>query len=67
VEFLTINEVARMLQLSRRTVYGYVKKHGLPVIKLAGGALRVPAEEFKEWLSRQREEGMDSAKKARPR
>jgi excisionase family DNA binding protein len=48
---LTIPQVCALLCLGRSKVYDLIRQEGLPSTKF-GTALRVPAEELKEWLKR---------------
>lgn len=47
--FLTIPQVAAMLNLGHSKVYDLIRNEGLPTTKF-GTAVRVPAEELKAWL-----------------
>ena len=47
---LTIAETARMLGLSRATVYSLTRSGDLPSIKI-GRAVRVPINALNEWLA----------------
>ncbi len=49
--FLTIPQVAAMLNLGHSKVYDLIRHEGLPTTKF-GTAVRVPAEELKAWLKR---------------
>lgn len=40
IELLTINEASKLLKVSRRTLYNYIKSGKLPCIKLSNRALR---------------------------
>ncbi len=46
---LTIPQVAAMLGLGRSKVYDLIREEGLPTAKF-GTAIRVPAEELKQWV-----------------
>ena len=48
---LTIPQVAAMLGLGRSKVYELIRDEGLPTARF-GTAIRVPAEELKEWVKR---------------
>ena len=48
VKFLTIEDVADMLQVTRTTIYN-LKKNGLPFIKL-GKNIRFNQEEVVDWV-----------------
>lgn len=47
--FLTIPQVAAMLNLGHSKVYNLIRNEGLPTTKF-GTAVRVPAEELKAWI-----------------
>ena len=49
--FLTIPQVAAMLNLGHSKVYDLIRNEGLPTTKF-GAAVRVPAEELKAWVKR---------------
>ena len=56
-KYLTPEQVAKMLQVSVRSVYRLTKKYpAMPRLNLGGGALRFPPERLSRWL-RQQEEG----------
>jgi len=48
---LTIPQVAAMLGLGRSKVYDLIREEGLPTARF-GTAVRVPAEELKQWVKR---------------
>ena len=48
IKFLTVEDVAEMLQVTRTTIYN-LKKKGLPFIKL-GKNIRVDEDQFVEWV-----------------
>jgi excisionase family DNA binding protein len=47
--FFTIPQVAAMLGLGRSKIYDLIREEGLPTAKF-GTAVRVPAEELKQWV-----------------
>ena len=49
-EFLTVKEVAEMLNLSERTIRDYMKKRIIPYVKLPGGSIRFPKDEIDKWV-----------------
>ena len=56
IRFLTIEQVAEMLQVTRTTIYN-LKKKGLPFIKL-GKNIRFDEDEVVKWIrSNQQQEG----------
>ncbi len=48
-KFLTVRELARLLELSRRTVYRRVWAYAIPFAKI-GTCLRFDPAEIAEWL-----------------
>ena len=48
---LTIPQVSAMLGLGRSKIYDLIREEGLPTARF-GTAIRVPAEELKEWVRR---------------
>lgn len=48
---LTIPQVSALLGLGRSKVYDLIRDEGLPTTKF-GTAVRVPAEELKQWVKR---------------
>ena len=52
VEFLTVDDVFRILKLTRRTVYRYINRpaNPLPVVYIGNNVLRIPLDKFKEWI-----------------
>ena len=53
---LNIHQVAKMLGLSRTTVYKLIDVEGLPVVRF-GRAVRVSSISLQQWLDR-REQGL---------
>jgi len=51
IKFLTIEDIAEMLQVTRTTIYN-LKKRGLPFIKL-GKNVRFDKDEVVEWVRSQ--------------
>lgn len=48
---LSLPEVAELLGMGERTVYQYIKAHGLPTVQLPGGGQRrVLRRELLEWI-----------------
>ncbi|HLZ62777.1 MAG TPA: helix-turn-helix domain-containing protein [Ktedonosporobacter sp.] len=49
--FLTIPEVAMLLNVGRTTVYGLIQREGLPSVDLGGrGKIRVRRSSLERWL-----------------
>lgn len=53
---VSMSEAARLLNVSRPTVYRLAKMQGFPVVRL-GGCVRVPVDSLREWVKRQGREG----------
>ena len=53
MKFLTVEDVAEMLQVTRTTIYN-LKKQGLPFIKL-GKNIRFDQEDVVEWVRSNRQ------------
>jgi excisionase family DNA binding protein len=49
LKFLTLKEAARMLQISKRTVFRMVHRKIVPAIKV-GGQWRIRESQFKKWI-----------------
>lgn len=49
-DYLTIDEVSRLLRVKSRTVQNYIRKGLIPAIKLNNKTLRVPKWELLERL-----------------
>jgi len=49
LKFLTLKEAARMLQISKRTVFRMVHQKTIPAIKV-GGQWRIRESQFKKWI-----------------
>lgn len=49
LEFLTLKEAARMLQISKRTVFRMIHQKKVPAIKV-GGQWRIRESQFKKWI-----------------
>jgi excisionase family DNA binding protein len=50
--FLTVAQVAEMLEVSPRTVLRWVERGDLPAVRLPGGRLRVSARDLEAALER---------------
>ena len=48
---ITVDDVAKMLNIKRLTVYGLVFKKQIPCVKLSGRALRFKESEISDWLN----------------
>ena len=49
-EFLTVKQVAKLLNLRERAIRYYMEKRLIPYIKLPGGSVRFSREDVQEWL-----------------
>lgn len=47
-EFLTVPEVAEEMRVHPSTVYGWVARGVVPVVRVGRGTIRVPAEALRE-------------------
>ena len=52
VEFLTAKDLEAMLQIDRKTIYGYVSAGTIPYIKIQSN-VRFKRDEIKDWIERQ--------------
>jgi excisionase family DNA binding protein len=51
--YLTIEEVAEMLQVSLKTIRNWIKTKELPVIKIGSQIMRFDPEAVDEWFKEQ--------------
>lgn len=51
MEFFTIDETAKILKVSRRTIYDWIKKGKLEAVK-AGTLWRIPSDSINKFLGR---------------
>ena len=58
IKFLTIEDVAEMLQVTRTTIYN-LKKKGLPFIKL-GKNIRFDQNDIIEWINSNKQQVLDN-------
>ncbi len=49
-QLLTIAQVAQLLCVHRTTVYDFIKKDGLPVLKLGTRSTRVDSIKLRQWI-----------------
>ena len=52
-EYISITEAAKMLHVSRETVYDWIRKGKVKPIKLPSGRLRIPKDELVRPLNQQ--------------
>ena len=50
VEYLTIEEVSKLLRVNKRTIHNYIKRGEIPAIRLSSKTLRIPRKELFESL-----------------
>jgi len=62
LEWLTVDEVAKELKVSRKQVYGWIHKDQLPAIRLGGGAFRIERSDLNNWLTARHASAVASAK-----
>ena len=53
-QFMTLNEVAQRLRVSRRTVNRWIETKNLPAIYFTDRTPRVPYEQFELWVESQK-------------
>lgn len=49
LKFITLEEAARMLQISKRTVFRMVHRRTIPALRV-GGQWRIRESEFRKWI-----------------
>jgi excisionase family DNA binding protein len=49
-EFLTAQDVARLLKVSSKTIYRFAWSGGLPAVRISRKCLRFRRAELEEWL-----------------
>ena len=50
-QFLTINDLVRMFNLSRSSIYRQIKAGALEIVKI-GRSTRIPAKAARDWAER---------------
>ena len=45
-------EAARMLDISRPTLYAWMNRQDFPVVRI-GGCVRIPVDDLREWVKAQ--------------
>lgn len=53
-KWLTVADVAELLQFSRKRVYRMIQHDELPVYQFPGGDYRIRSEEFEGWVEKRR-------------
>jgi excisionase family DNA binding protein len=51
-EWMTVADVAEMLQFSRNRIYGMIQRDELPVYEFPGGDYRIRRKEFEAWVEK---------------
>ena len=61
------SEAARMLDVSRPTLYQWMNRQDFPVVRI-GGCVRIPVDDLREWVKAQKEvrEGAASEQRKTP-
>ena len=49
LKFLTLEEAARLLQISKRTIFRLVHRKTIPALKV-GGQWRIRESQFRNWI-----------------
>lgn len=49
--FFTLDEVAEILRVSKRTIHRMIQQRKMPAFKV-GGQWRIPETRFREWIER---------------
>lgn len=62
-EMLTPAEAAKLLKVTERTLYNWLRKGALPALKI-GGTWRINASALSELVTKQTRERADQARKA---
>ena len=63
-ELLTTDEVAQVLRIPRKQVYGLIRDEGLPALKLSAGRFRIPRADLDMWLAARRAMPVESPKRS---
>ena len=65
IQFLTIDEVAKQLKVSKPTVLSWLKskKHPLPYFNFGKRQIRIHSEDFEEWIINHRNRVQERADK----
>lgn len=51
-DLLTIKQAAKKLNISERTLYGWIDKQYISFVKLPGGGLRIKEENLERWIKK---------------
>lgn len=55
-EYLTMRDVAKLLKVSERTVYSFIKRDGLPFVRL-GSSVRFDPQDLPKWIESRKVRG----------
>ncbi len=53
-EWLTVADVAEMLQFSRKLIYRMIQQDDLPAYQFPGGDYRIRRDDFETWVKKRR-------------
>jgi excisionase family DNA binding protein len=51
-DLLTVKEIVEYCRVNKFTVYNWIKKEGLPIVRL-GRIIRIRRTDFDEWIKKQ--------------
>ncbi len=63
-KLLTVKDVCKIFNIERATLYSWISKKRIPVVKISGRMVRFKMSEIERWLSQksQNEEGRKAEK-----
>lgn len=64
---LTVEDVARIMQIHPGSVYRFVYQGKLPIIKIGPGTVRIHPATFEEWLLKRQQTHTKVPRKTKPR
>jgi excisionase family DNA binding protein len=50
-ELITVPEMAARLRISRVRAYTFIEEAGIPHVRLSSRRIRIPREQFEDWLA----------------
>ena len=53
-QFTTVEEAAKMLSVSKATIFRYIKNKNLPHIYLSDQTIRIPFDQLQIWIYEQK-------------
>ena len=59
LRFLTLNDAAGILQVSKRTLFRMIQQRKIPAMKV-GGQWRIRESQFKKWVERKENRASES-------